>query len=92
MAEALQWPPRAPVVAPVERARIMREWGFELSCSIGWRSLRFEEVQNMVPAQFLDYVKEQLGAEAIVCGTDWRFGKRAEGDVPMLLRSPKNAI
>lgn len=84
MAEALKWPPRAPVVAPVERAGILREWGFALSCPVSWRTLRFDDVRNMPPERFVDYIKEELNVTAIVSGTDWRFGKGAKGDVQLL--------
>lgn len=84
MAEALRWTPRAPVVAAVERARILREWGFSLSASVGYRTLRFADVRDMPPAEFLDFVQTKLGATAVVCGPDWRFGAGAAGDVPLL--------
>lgn len=84
MAAALQWRPRAPVVAPVERDRILRQWAFEMSAPVSWKTIPFDDVRDMSPSGFLDFVRDRLGVSAIVCGTDWRFGKNAKGDVTLL--------
>ncbi len=84
MAGALGWLPRAPVVAPVERARILREWSNTYNTSVGFRALNFADVQHMEPDAFLGFVQSDLRASALVCGTDWRFGAKAAGDVELL--------
>lgn len=82
MAAALGWPPRAPVVAPVERDRILRDWGRACEQMVSWRSMQFSEVQNLTPEEFIGTVRD-MGSRALVCGTDWRFGARAKGDVKL---------
>lgn len=80
MSSALGWPPRAPVVAPVERARILRMWSRDLA-PIVWRELPFPSVRNMSPSDFVEFLVREFGAGGIVCGNDWRFGRGATGDV-----------
>lgn len=84
MAEALGWPPRAPVVAPVERPAILRSWGGVVGRPVGYRVLPFESVQSMQPEEFVVMLRESLGAGGVVCGPDWRFGHMAKGDVALL--------
>lgn len=84
MAEALGWPPRAPVVAPVERDGILRAWGAEVGRPVGFRVLPFLDVRELRPEEFVRLLVEEVGAAGVVCGRDWRFGYRAEGDVAML--------
>lgn len=84
MAETLGWAPRAPVVAPVERAGIMREWSAAVGRPVGYRVLPFGDVRGLSPREFVRLLVEDVGAAGIVCGRDWRFGFKAEGDVALL--------
>jgi FAD synthase len=84
MAAALGWPPRASVVAPVERAGILRDWSVDIGAPVSYRALPFAEVRTLSPRDFIDMAREDLGAAGIVCGPDWRFGHRATGDVELL--------
>lgn len=84
MAEALKWPPRAPVVAAVDRDRILRAWSGTIGAHIAYRVLPFAQIRDQSPEQFLDMVIERFGARGIVCGHNWRFGHRAAGDVALL--------
>lgn len=84
MAEALSWPPRAPVVAAVERDRVLREWSAEIGKAVRWKVLPFSEIRDYSPEQFVDVLRGELGACGIVCGRDWRFGRHASGDVALL--------
>lgn len=86
MAEALGWPPRASVVAPIERPAIMRTWSTQIGRVVSYRVLPFTEVQTLSPADFLSMIRDQLGACGIVCGPDWRFGHNASGNVEYLLK------
>lgn len=93
MAGALGWAPRAPVVAPVERSRILREWSNLFNTSVGFRALNFADVQHMPPDRFLEFVRSDLLASTIVCGTDWRFGAKAVGNVELLQQlAPKQKL
>lgn len=80
MAASLGWAPRAPVVAPVDRNRILRDWTRDAGRSVAWRALRFADVQQLAPADFVELLRA-MRASAVVCGEDWRFGAKAAGDV-----------
>lgn len=84
MALSLGWRPRAPVVATVERNRILRNWSASIGKTIGWRMISFADVSYQTPAEFVDYMCEELGAVGVVCGTDWKFGRGASGNVDTL--------
>jgi FAD synthase len=85
MAEALGWPPRASVVAAVERPNVLRGWSTLVGRPISFKLLPFERVRMLSPRAFLEFVRDELGATGIVCGPDWRFGHRAEGDIKQLV-------
>lgn len=89
MASILGWPPRSPVVAPIERTGILREWGYKYGATVSLRTLNFSDVQNLSPEEFISYVCTDLGVKTIVCGSDWKFGKRAAGNVEMLVELAK---
>lgn len=93
MAEALRWPPRSPVVAAVERDRILRAWSAVVGENIGWRVLPFMDIRDQAPDEFLGMLAHKFQAKGIVCGSDWRFGRRAAGDVELLRKlGPKHGI
>lgn len=73
-----------PVVADVERDRVLREWSLATGAPVAWRVVPFQHVRDMSPDAFLQYVVQQFGAVGIVCGDDWHFGKDRNGDVPLL--------
>lgn len=85
MAEALRWPPRAAVVAAVDRDQVLRAWSLTVGQPVVWRVLPFGEICDQSPEEFLDLLVERFAAKGIVCGADWRFGRRAVGDVDMLM-------
>lgn len=84
MSSALGWKPRPPVVANVERDRILRSWSVNIGVPVMWRVIPFDRIQNMSPEQFLQHIVNYFGTTSIVCGTDWRFGKSRKGDVQQL--------
>lgn len=83
MAEMLGWAPRAPVVAPVERDGILRAWAADVGKTVAYKELGFVEIRDLEPEEFVDMLVRD-GAKGIVCGSDWRFGVGAKGDVGML--------
>ncbi len=44
----------------------------------------FTAIKNMSPAAFVDMLKNDLGAKAIVCGFNFRFGKDGAGNTVLL--------
>jgi riboflavin kinase/FMN adenylyltransferase len=73
MAAVLGWSPRPPLVAPGDRGRVLGEWG------VRELSLPFAEIRPLDPAAFLRRLAA-LGADALVVGDDFRFGRdRAAG-------------
>eukprot|EP00178_Gracilaria_changii_P002087 TRINITY_DN130_c0_g2_i1.p2 TRINITY_DN130_c0_g2~~TRINITY_DN130_c0_g2_i1.p2 ORF type:complete len:308 (-),score=81.04 TRINITY_DN130_c0_g2_i1:1075-1998(-) len=84
MAAALHWPPRAPVVAPGDRSRVLRSWN--MRPAVRTHVLPFGAVRHMSPPQFVAHMRHALRASAVVCGSDWRFGRDASGDVHVLRR------
>lgn len=84
MSSALGWKPRPPVVADVERERVLRAWSVELDVPVMWRVLPFDLVREMAPECFLQFIVKYFGASGIVCGDDWKFGRGRSGDVSLL--------
>lgn len=84
MSTALRWKPRLPVVADVERDRVIREWSFATNVAISRLVVPFDQVCAMSPDEFLHFIVQQYGVIGIVCGEDWRFGKNRAGDVHLL--------
>lgn len=86
MSAALGWAPRPPIVAAVERDRVLRDWSAAVGASVGWTALPFDMLREMSPTAFVDYLVDERAAAGIVCGPDWRFGRQRAGDVDELLR------
>lgn len=84
MSTALGWAPRPSVVADVERDHILRAWSRVLGVSVEWRPIPFDQIRNMAPVDFVQFIVDQFSASGIVCGPDWRFGKNRAGDVNQL--------
>jgi riboflavin kinase/FMN adenylyltransferase len=84
MAEVLGWPQRLPLVAPSERARVLAAWAQQLRCRLRTVAVPFATVRPMLPAQFIDFLADQLGAQAVVVGEDFRFGRDRSGDLSQL--------
>ncbi|MCI8501256.1 MAG: bifunctional riboflavin kinase/FAD synthetase [Oscillospiraceae bacterium] len=60
--------------------RLLEETGVELV-----ESLPFEGIMNLSPREFVEQVLcGRLKAKAVACGQDFRFGKGAAGDLPLL--------
>lgn len=84
MSSALRWKPRLPVVADVERDRLLRLWSNSFGVPVSWQVLPFEDIRDMSPSSFLRMMVDRYSATAIVCGPDWKFGKGRAGDVNLL--------
>lgn len=84
MAEELGWAARRPLVAIDDRARVLTEWSQYIGALITDVELPFASIRGMSPAQFIDHVKSACGAEALVVGEDFRFGRDRGGDAAAL--------
>lgn len=91
MAAVLQWPERPSLVALADRQRITDVWAQALRISLGWIELPFAEVRPLEPAAFVALLKNRLGAQAVVVGADYRFGRNRSGNSDDLLRLGREA-
>ncbi len=63
----------------IMKSRLLREMGFTLY------PFPFRESMNMEPSEFArDVLINKLGAKAVVCGYDYRYGKEGKGNATTL--------
>ena len=84
MAAVLGWPPRLPLVAMSDRARVLSSWEAGLGQPLRTIEVPFAEVRAMAPGQFVDFLVERQGARAVVVGENFRFGHERSGDLIQL--------
>lgn len=84
MARELGWSERRPLLAASDRARVLAEWSRALGACIEEVELPFASVRDMSPAQFVAHVQTRCGAQALVVGEDFRFGRDRSGDCATL--------
>lgn len=84
MAEELGWATRRPLVAVDDRARVLAEWSQRISTPVAEIELPFASVRGMRPSEFIAHMKQVCGAEALVVGEDFRFGRDRGGDAAAL--------
>lgn len=46
--------------------------------------LNFNEIKDISPTEFLNFLKDRLNAAVICCGFNYRFGKNGEGDASLI--------
>ncbi|MCL2088156.1 MAG: riboflavin biosynthesis protein RibF [Oscillospiraceae bacterium] len=64
------------------KSQMIREFGIKKLLTP-----HFDQIRNMSPEDFAgEYIMGRLGAGAIVCGADFRFGRNAAGDADTLRR------
>lgn len=63
----------------LEREHIFRNEGADFVFE-----LNFEEIKQLSPDAFIALLKENFNPSRFVCGTDFRFGYKAQGDVQTL--------
>lgn len=74
---------RAPVLlnTPLDRRKLLEQYGMA-----GIYTLQFDQRTQQMPWQdFFRYLTEELGAAGLVCGHDFRFGYKGEGNAEKLL-------
>lgn len=85
MAQVLGWPSRHPLVASVDRARVLETW--RESCR-GYAPhehlIPFAEIREMEPEEFIQMLAQDLGVSGVVVGANYRFGYKARGDAALL--------
>lgn len=89
MAEVLGWPPRRPLVAPCDRARVLGSWAPACGgVAPRQRIVPFAAVRSMEPEAFVEALTGPggLGARGVVVGEGHRFGRDARGDTELLTR------
>mmetsp|Transcript_7985 Transcript_7985/g.24061 ORF Transcript_7985/g.24061 Transcript_7985/m.24061 type:complete len:297 (+) Transcript_7985:272-1162(+) len=86
MAQALGWTSRKPVCAPSQRTEIFSAWSEEASVPIVSLQIPFDDVRKLQPEEFVDRMISEYKTVAFVCGTDWKFGYRASGNIDTLRR------
>lgn len=80
MACILGWEPRLPLVAPMDRTRVLASWKDACSGSVPKEhAIPFSEVRNMSPEDFVSLLVSDLGVEGVVVGSNYRFGYKAAG-------------
>ncbi|CAG9463683.1 unnamed protein product [Pedinophyceae sp. YPF-701] len=80
MAQVLGWEERRPIVAPVDRPRVLRQWANHCRGLVPHqRFLPFDKVRSMSPREFVELLAYDLGATGVVVGSNYRFGHRAKG-------------
>ena len=90
MAEVLGWPSRRPLVAPMDRRRILDAWTAEFGVA-SCRSevvLPFAELRELTPEAFVDLLADPdrgLGVSGVVAGHAFRFGFKQAGDADALV-------
>jgi len=87
MAAVLGWEERQPIVAPVDRPRILHLWGAKNAQGLvpQQRYLPFDQVRSMSPREFVEFLVYDLKANGVVVGRNYRFGHRASGTTDDLL-------
>lgn len=64
-----------------KKESILKEWGYEP------QYIDFGEISEEAPEEFIDEILvKRFGATALCCGFNYRFGKKASGDVALLKR------
>ena len=71
-----------------DKEQYLKEYGIDEIIS-----LDFNEVRNDSPESFLNYLKNEIGADYITCGFNYRFGKNGAGNTELLANfCQKNGI
>ena len=69
----------AELITPSKRNELLKSWGYVSEL------LDFSEISNLSPEEFVDEILvKKLNATALCCGFNYRFGKKAKGEVSLL--------
>ncbi len=84
MANVLGWEQRLPLVAPIDRVRILHEWSQQLKTTVRLAEIPFATVRHLSPTDFVAHLRQHLDATSVIVGEDFRFGHNRSGDVTAL--------
>lgn len=76
------YPPNAKnrlIMPPLIKLNRLTEMGFKKVVS-----LNFDEVKDMQPLEFLEFLRDKYQVEIFCCGFDYRFGKNGSGDINLI--------
>ena len=76
---------KAPVLinTPADRRRLLERFGMTAI-----HTLQFDQRMRKMPWQdFFRYLTQELGADGLVCGQDFRFGYKGEGNAQLLQKA-----
>lgn len=67
------------LMTPSDREAALKSLGMdEVVC------LDLEKIKDMLPEEFLDYIRQRFDVALFACGENFRFGKAAKGDIKLL--------
>ncbi len=87
MAAELGWLPRAPLIAPSERARVLDAWAAQLTrpeYELSEIALPFAEIRRLNAGAFLQLLRSRFHADTVIVGADFRGGHDRRAGVPEL--------
>lgn len=85
MENILGWEPRLPLVADCDRATVLESWRGVCSGVVPSECIvPFSEVHKMSPEEFVRLLAQDLCANGVVVGSNYRFGYRAAGTAETL--------
>jgi len=85
MDKILGWEPRLPLVADCDRATVLESWRGVCSGAVPSECIiPFSEIHKMSPEEFVRLLAEDLCANGVVVGSNYRFGYRAAGTAETL--------
>ena len=67
------------LLTEAQKCRYLKEFGIDEVVT-----LDFSKVRNDSPESFLNFLKNEIGADFIACGFNYRFGKNGAGDTDLL--------
>ncbi|GFS39647.1 nucleotidylyl transferase superfamily protein [Actinidia rufa] len=78
---------RAPIVAKCDRKRVLSSWAPYCDKKIPAEyQVKFSKVRHLTPLQFVEKLSKEFGVRGVVAGENYRFGYKAAGDAPELVR------
>lgn len=80
MADILGWEPRLPLVAPMDRSRVLASWKAACLGAIPKEHrIPFSNIRELSPEEFVALLSQDLGVKGVVVGSNYRFGYKAAG-------------
>lgn len=84
MATVLGWIPRPPLVSEADRPRILSQWSAQLGHPIDVLRWPFAQLRHLHAQQFCQILAQDMHADVVVVGSDFRFGKDRQAGIEEL--------